>query len=128
MNESFEKKYKKLDKAYGKAISKSKLDPVEHFVLQLKCLRDYFILTEELTINGEENLKISTIASAIAEYEAYRDCFKAYYNISNGIAEPIDTSKSKEETRQAFEQEQLYHWEYFWELIKMNLEGWLYYA
>ena len=62
MDKLFNKRYKKLNKAYIKTIKKAELDPLDHFVLQLRYLRDYFILTEELTIGDQENLKISTIA------------------------------------------------------------------
>ena len=53
MDKLFNKKYKKLNKAYIKTIKKAELDPLDHFVLQLRYLRDYFILTEELTIGDQ---------------------------------------------------------------------------
>lgn len=125
MDKLFNKKYKKLNKAYIKTIKKAELDPLDHFVLQLRYLRDYFILTEELTIGDQENLKISTIALAIAEYEAYYNCINNYYDISNNNLVQLDPTKSKEEVRKTFEDEQNYHWTCFWELIKLNIEGWL---
>lgn len=125
MDKLFSKKYKKLNKAYIKTIKKAELDPLDHFVLQLRYLRDYFILTEELVIGEQENLKISTIALAIAEYEAYCNCINSYYDTSNNNLVQLDQTKSKEEVRKAFEEERDYHWAYFWEMVKFNIEGWL---
>lgn len=125
MDKLFSKKYKKLNKAYIKTIKKAELDPLDHFVLQLRYLRDYFILTEEIVIGEQENLKISTIALAIAEYEAYCNCINNYYDTSNNNLVQLDQTKSKEEVRKAFEEERDYHWAYFWEMVKFNIEGWL---
>jgi hypothetical protein len=128
MKNTFEKKYKKLYKAYIKAIKKSTLNPLDHFVLQLKLLRDRSLLMEELIVDGQENLKVATLALAVAEYEAYKSCINRYYDTSNNNIIQLDSSKSKEDVRQAYEAELAYHWTYFWELLKLNLEGWLNYA
>lgn len=84
--EDFKINYKQLYKAYKKRLKKLhktsslSLDKsLELFVTRLKFVRDYFLLTESpVNADGTENYKISTVATAIAEYEQY---LASAYNI-----------------------------------------------
>lgn len=75
---TFKKNYKRLYKAYLYNLKKIKYKnikiPAEYFVDYLRFLRDFFIMTEPIVIDDRENLKMSSIASAIAEFEAYKQC------------------------------------------------------
>ena len=66
----YNKKLKKLHKQNFKNFSNSLI----YFVTYLQYIRDYLILTEPLEINGEENFKIASLATAIDEYFKYISC------------------------------------------------------
>ena len=84
--ESFKKEFKQLYTTYEKSLKKLATDSlstpsifIDYFINYLKFLRDYLILTEPLVLeSGEENLKIATLASAIATYEKYQTCNNFY--------------------------------------------------
>jgi hypothetical protein len=112
MNE-FKTEYKKLYKKYNKKLKQlhqfkfeTFLNSTEYFITYLKFLRDYYILTESLILNsGEENLKIATLATAIAEYEKYQTCVNNYYT-SNGLRKIEGTA---EEVQTKYNSEKKFH-------------------
>lgn len=79
---TFKKEFKDLYKAYEQQLKKYHTlniegitNSMDYFVTYLKFMRDYYILTEPLvTENGEENLKIASLATAISAYNKYQTC------------------------------------------------------
>lgn len=79
---TFKKEFKDLYKAYEQQLKKYHTlnlegitNSIDYFVTYLKFMRDYYILTEPLvTENGEENLKIASLATAISAYNKYQTC------------------------------------------------------
>lgn len=122
----FKNKYKKLYKQYQKLIKKTALaDPLDLFLLQLRFVRDYYLLMEPLTIDSQDNVKTATITTAIAEYEAYYNCVSKYFDNTGNLIIPEETDKTPEQLREEFAKEKAFHWSYFWELVKLNIESWL---
>ena len=123
--ENFKKEFKQLYTVYEKSLQKLSNESlstpsifVEYFINYLKFLRDYFILTEPLVLeSGEENLKIATIASAIAAYEKYQTC-KSFYNTFD------KENKDNEAILNKYMEEKEFYWHQFWTLIDLNLERW----
>jgi hypothetical protein len=94
---------------------------MEYLVTYLKFMRDYYILTEPLVLeSGEENLKIASIATAISEYEKYKNCINTYY-FENGSRKIEGTS---EEVQNKYNIEKKFHWNNFWNLVNLNMEDW----
>jgi hypothetical protein len=94
---------------------------MEYLVTYLKFMRDYYILTEPLVLeSGEENLKIASIATAISEYEKYKNCINTYY-FENGARKVEGTS---EEVQNKYNIEKKFHWNNFWNLLNLNMEDW----
>ena len=99
----FIKEFKQLCQTYDKVLKndhstnfKSLINPMSYFVDYLKFMRDYYILTEPLVLDSEEeNLKIATIATAISEYEQYQNC-ERYEFYKTQIS---DAEKSRDELR-----------------------------
>lgn len=96
LNRAYRKNFKLLSKKY----LKNKDIGIVFFVEYLKYLRD------SLTIKASNSLKktvlkekITTLTTAIAEYEAYQ--------------------KSKDSSQKSF------HWNNFCEFVKLNMEEWL---
>lgn len=96
---------KQLNKAYkqsfstlNKSLFQVKSAGLNIFVEHLKYLRDSMILSTEENLYKADNtnIKLTTIITAIAEYEA------------SSCAEQHD-----------------FHWNNFWELVKQNMEDWL---
>lgn len=93
-----------LDKAYSSRINKlaknfivNKNSGLDILVEQLKYTRDSLLI--KATENKELSTKIASIVVAVDEYEAY---------------------KKSEETAQ-----KVFHWNNFFEFIKLNMEEWL---
>ena len=124
----FKKKYKKLYKAYIKKFKKhseflNPQDKLDYFVDYLRFVRDYLILSEPITVDGVENIKTASIASAIAEFEAYKDCFNKYFEIDGNLVKKKATCEFEDYNNQ-YAKEKAYHWACFWELVKLNIESW----
>jgi hypothetical protein len=99
------KETKQLNKVYEitfnklqKAIFVDTKNGLALFVEYLKYLRDSIVLQEPYEESESAKLKLATIITAIAEFEAYA---------------------------KAIEQQKTFHWNNFWELIKQNMEDWL---
>ena len=111
----FKKEFKNLYNKYSKkllACHKNNLEVInlDYFIVYLKFIRDYYILTEPLvTESGAENLKIASLATAIAEYEEYQNCIHKYYN-QHGM--PI-LEGTKEEIQYKYNIEKAFHWNSF---------------
>lgn len=127
---NFKKTYKKLYKNYNKKLKqlhkqsfKYLDDPVEYFVTYLKFMRDYHLLTKSCTDDLEqENLELTSLVTAIAEYEQSKSCITKYYKIENGVT--IRLADDEETTLRNYSEEKAFHWDAFWSLIKLSLEGW----
>ena len=96
----------KIDKAYGKRAKQLNKNFLQDnktglfiFVEQLKYLRDTLVIKAYETDSEELSNIASAILIAIAEFEAY-------------------TNSTDKEQRE-------FHWNNFWEFIKLNLEEWL---
>lgn len=119
MNE-FTKEFKQLCQAYDKVLKndhatnfKSLTNPMDYFVDYLKFMRDYYILTEPLILeNGEENLKIASLATAISEYEKYQNCEYNYYGF-DGTKVIYKVEGTREEVQQQYNTEKTFHWNSF---------------
>lgn len=128
---NFKKKYRTLYKNYDKrlkAIHKESFAagkaPLDYFVTYLQFLRDQRFLTSPLINKAEANdIELTSIVAALSEYQYYKECIKNYYIIENNavIHKPEFT---EEEARTRFQEERLKHWEAFWNLVKLCIEGW----
>lgn len=124
-------KQKRLYKVYNKQLKKLHKDNfkkitnnLEYFITYLQFLRDYYILTEDLEVGGSDNLKIATLATAIIEYEAYKDCIKKYYLVTNTEVKQI-AKGTKEEILAKYNEEKASHWKYFWKIVMLHIEDWV---
>ncbi len=128
----FKKTHKQLFNSYQKKLAElhetslnTDLDPTAYFVTYLKLLRDYYLLTSPYSKNiGEEQFELVSLITAISEYEKYTDCVNKYYNIHNGAI----TRKSGEDaaaTLEKYSKERAFHWDAFWNLVKVGLESWV---
>ena len=128
----FTKEFKQLCQTYDKVLKndhstnfKSLTNPMGYFVDYLKFMRDYYILTEPLVLeSGEENLKIATIATAVSEYEQYQSCEHKYYGF-NGEKVIYKIPGTREEVQQQYNKEKNFHWNNFWNLVRLNMEDWM---
>lgn len=128
----FKKEYKKLYKSYKKQLrllfqtgTQKWIDPTKYFIAYLKMIRDYKVLnTSYIEKFDEKNLDLTALVTAISEYELSQTCIEKYYKIENGILTRI-TSEDEETTLQKFRDEKLFHWEAFWNIVKMNIEDWV---
>ena len=87
---------KQLNKAYDKRLNKA--SGLEYFIEYLKYIRDYSIISAESMEALKENSSATAIIITISEFEAYKT--------------------SNEEKQKEF------HWNNFWELVKLNMEEW----
>lgn len=128
---NFKKKYRTLCKNYDKqlkAIHKESFAagkaPLDYFVTYLQFLRDQRLLTSPLINKTEANdIELTSIVAALSEYQYYKECIENYYIIENNVVihKPEFT---EEEARTKFQEERLKHWEAFWNLVKLCIEGW----
>ena len=128
----FTKEFKQLCQTYDKVLKKehttnfkSLTNPMDYFVDYLRFMRDYYILTEPLILeSGEENLKIASLATAVSEYEQYQSCEHKYYRF-DGTEAICRVSGTSEEVQQQYNKEKTFHWNNFWNLIRLNIEDWM---
>ena len=127
----FKKEYKKLYKNYYKSLSKIHRKslahyslPLEYFVTYLKFLRDKLLLeTSYKKELGEENLELVSLITALQAFENYNTCIYKFYDVQ--ADQVVHKAEYTAETAQtAFQEERLYHWETFWNLVKLCIEGW----
>lgn len=112
---NFKKTYKKLFNAYDKKLKnvhKTNLvslnNNLDYFVTYLQFMRDCFVLTEpHISADGKENFKITSIATAISEYEQYQAC------ISNIECLTQTNNKDNEASLNKYKIEKQYHWNCF---------------
>lgn len=129
---NFKKNYRKLYKSYKKRLKnlnssniKSWQDPTEYFVTYLKMMRDYRLLsTPDVNKLGEEDPSFAALVTAISEYEQSQTCFLKYYKVENGAISRI-AGTDEETTLKKYSQEKLFHWEAFWNIVKMSIEDWV---
>lgn len=129
---NFKKNYKKLYKSYKKRLktTSSSLidtwqDPTEYFVTYLRMIRDYRLLTTTyLNEIDKKDKELTALIAAISEYEKSQSCFSNYYQIENNVVSR-KSGISEEEALAAYSQEKLFHWEAFWNIVKMNVEDWV---
>lgn len=128
----FKAEYKKLYKTYNKKLKslhkknfEGLVNSLDYFVTYLKFMRDYYILTEPLLLDsGEENLKIASLVAAVSEYEQYQNCIHNYYTF-NGANVSYKIEGSTEEVQAKYAAEKTFHWTAFWNLVRLNMEGWM---
>jgi hypothetical protein len=92
------KAYKRSFNTLNKSLFQSKSAGLAIFIEHLRYLRDSMILAagDDLEKANETNMKLATIITAVAEYEA-------------------STSADQK----------VFHWNNFCELVKQNMEDWL---
>jgi hypothetical protein len=111
---NFKVEFKQLYKSYNKQLKKLHKENfsdfninIDYFIIYLKFLRDYTILTENLVLdNGEENLKIASLATALAEYEKFQTCNNFCCTIKESTAE-------NEALLDKYLKEKAFHWDNF---------------
>lgn len=121
----FKKEFKELYKTYGNKLKEHHkksfenfTNSMDYFITHLKFMRDYFILTEPLVLeNGEENMKIASLATAISAYDKYQLCINLCKTIESN-------TEQNEALINKYTQEKEFHWNNFWNLIRMNMEAW----
>jgi hypothetical protein len=129
--ENFRKQHKKLFTSYKKRLKtlhKQTLtsnDPLNYFVTYLKLLRDYYLLTGPQTTEiGQDQFELASLIAAITEYEKSQSCIYNYYKIENGVAIRV-VEGTEAEILEKFSTEKAFHWEAFWNLVKLSLESWV---
>ncbi len=128
----FTKEFKHLCQTYDKVLKdthatnfKGLTNCMDYMVTYLKFMRDYYILTEPLILeSGEENLKIASLATAVSEYEQYQLCEHKYYGF-DGTKVVYKVEGTSEEVQQQYNKEKTFHWNNFWNLIRLNMEDWM---
>lgn len=130
MDKKFKKQYKSLLKYYKKELDKinkfsfeNSTNCMDYLSTYLRYMRDVYILKEPV-IDPNSNVKLASICMAVSEYEKYSTCIDNYYNAMNGNPELKDKTKTKEETDALYSKEKMFHWNAFWEIVKINMEGW----
>jgi hypothetical protein len=100
------KEAKQLAKAYTKAFNKLQKDVFTYkksglvlFIEYLRYLRDSIILTDYGSDSENTKLRIATIIAAIAEFNTYE--------------------------QKCNEEQKVFHWDNFCELLRLNMEDWL---
>jgi hypothetical protein len=128
---NFKKQHKKLYTCYKKRLKNlhkqtlSTADPTEYFVTYLKLLRDYYLLTgPALTEITQDQFELSSLIAAISEYEKSQSCIYKYYKVENGVA-IRKVAGTEEEILEKFSAEKAFHWDAFWNLVKLGLESWV---
>jgi predicted metal-dependent HD superfamily phosphohydrolase len=127
----FKKEQKALYKSYKKRLTdlhekllQGTATPVEYFVTYLMMLRDKQLLS--VPFNQELDLKdidLASIITALKEYDKYKKCIYDYYAVKNGVVKRI-AEGTEQEVQEKYTKERLYHWETFWNLVKMCAEDW----
>ena len=127
----FKKEQKALYKSYKKRLTdlhekllQGTATPVEYFVTYLMMLRDMQLLG--VPFNKELDLKdidLASIITALKEYDKYKKCIYDYYAVKNGVVKRI-AEGTEQEVQEKYTKERLYHWETFWNLVKMCAEDW----
>ena len=128
----FKKEFKQLCQTYDKVLKeehetnfKNLTNCMGYLVTYLKFMRDYYILTEPLVLeSGEENLKIASLATAVSEFEQYQMCEHKYYGF-DGTKVIYKVEGTSEEVQEKYTTEKTFHWNNFWNLIRLNMEDWM---
>jgi hypothetical protein len=128
----FTKEFKNLYKTYDKRLKKDHemsfknlTNSMNYFVDYLRFMRDYYILMEPVVLdNGEENLKIAALATAVSEYEQYQTCEQKYYGF-DGTKVVYKVEGTQEEVQKLYNAEKAFHWTNFWNLVRLNMEDWM---
>ena len=127
----FKKDYKKLYKTYKKRLAdinahsvNNLLPPTQYFVTYLQLLRDRLLLESPLTASlGTDNIELASIVTALSEFENYQKCIHNYYIVTGNVA--VRRSEfTEEEAAIKYQEERSQHWEAFWNLVKLCIEGW----
>ena len=128
MTASIDKRYKKLYSSYNKkllALHKANFsvlgNNLDYFVTYLKLLRDHYILTDSK--KDTDKLKSASLIAAVKEYENYLTCIAKYYKW-NGKEVVQISDEPEEEVEQKYDDERIFHWTKFWELVALNIEDW----
>lgn len=128
----FTKEFKQLCQTYDKVLKDSHTinfkalnNCMDYFVTYLKFMRDYYTLVEPLVLEtGEENRKIAAIATAVSEYEQYQNCEHKYYGF-DGTQVIYKIDGTSEEIQQLYSAEKTFHWNNFWNMLRLNMEDWM---
>lgn len=128
----FTKEFKNLYKTYDKRLKKDHemsfknlTNSMNYFVDYLRFMRDYYILMEPVVLdNGEENLKIASLATAVSEYEQYQTCEQKYYGFDETKV-VYKVEGTQEEVQKLYNAEKAFHWTNFWNLVRLNMEDWM---
>lgn len=118
----FTKKYKKIYKEYQKKFKNFNLmndNILEHLIEYLTFLRDYYILTLPKNPSKDEELLLNSVATALSEYSAWKNCINKYYDTNGNI---LAKDKTKEEIDKLYRAEKTKHWSIFWQLVTFNIE------
>lgn len=97
LNKAYAKRFKYVNKEFF-----TKHDTgLALFAEYLKYLRDFMIVSSGGQFTEKENIKINvaTITATITEFDAYKECTNT--------------------------EQKIFHWNNFWEFIKLNMEEWL---
>jgi hypothetical protein len=128
----FKKEYNKLYKSYKKRLRvlnrlsfKGLATPVDYFITYLKMIRDCRLLNaSDVGAILDQDLELASIITAISEYENSQHCIEKYYNIgSTGISRI--SNEDEETVSKSYRAEKLFHWESFWNLVKIGVEDWI---
>lgn len=122
--------YNKLYKNYNKILLEDHKANVKafdncltYFIDYLKFLRDHLVIESDPIPSEPVDIRILSITAAIDEYDEYLNCAAKYFTVKGGqIKKLIDGTD--EEVSEKFMTEKLFHWNNFWDLVKLNIESW----
>ena len=125
------KNQEKICKAYNKRLKKlhnqsfKNMDlPLDYFVTYLQFLRDMKLLNRPFKEKLEEDeMDLVSLITAINEFAAFKQCINNCYDVTNGIAKR-KVEFTEETAQESYRKELAYHWETFWELVKLYMEDW----
>lgn len=126
------KEYKKLYKSYIQILKKqrqnclTKNEPmIEPFITQLRMLRDYQILKQPYSpVLNSDHMELISLVTAIQEYEASQAVFYKYYTQRDNIVQRISQEESEDEVLAKYIKEKAFHWDTFWNIVRLSVESW----
>ena len=99
---------------------------VDYLIESMRLLRDYYIVKTGREKN-QNNFLITTIQTALDEFDKYYHCIEKYYKNGEKSVEPLITG-SAEEVAEKFSSELSQHWKNFWTIVENNIGDWIEYA
>lgn len=118
MKTRLEKQYRQLCNSYKKTLNFGDLDikNIDFFMDYLKFLRDGFLLTEPLQIDGKDNEKIIMLQKLLLTYNSYK--------IDKELLDSLIADNSDVEIINGAKLQTAASWKTIWGIVAMYGESW----